>query len=149
MAKPSIFEFPTAVPFHVWQFEHATVQYSEHFSLATDRPMPKLSVMCIDQYRYQREFSVSFRWEPGDSKSLFWEMSVYQHPGRRETERVSEAVAVRFIKRFIEQVEKHPDLLFNSFAVLPTNSVRPRAEGFVHLCERLHRGAALSSKLLD
>lgn len=131
-----------------YEFEHCTVNYSCEHSLATNRNMPRLSVQAIDAYGYQREFSVSFHHEPGDSSKLLWEMRVYCHPGRRESEVISESVAKRFISRFLDLCDRYPSLLFNATGEHETNKARPRSEGFIHLCERLHRGEALSVNLL-
>lgn len=132
----------------VYQLPHASVVYTCELSAATGRVMPRLYVQAIDQYRFQREFIVQFRHEPGDSKDLYWEYHVYQHPGRRRVDKVSEYVARRFIIRFLELCRDHPALLFNNEGDHATNPHRPRHEGFVHMAEWLHRGTDLSVKLL-
>lgn len=133
-----------------YQFEksHATVIYRAEHSAATDRVMPHLDVMVIDQYRYQREFSVRYRWEPGDSSNLYWEWQVYRHPGRRNAGKVSQCVAERFILKFLELTRYYPGLLFNAAGDHATDPTRPRCEGFVHLAEYLHDGYEFSVKLL-
>jgi len=123
-----------------FQFEQATVNYKNEFSEATGRKMPKLDCMLLDQYGYQRELSVSFRWRPGDSRDLFWEISVYQHPNRRWSSEVSASYAEAFILRFAHLCIHYPSLLFNNTGEHLTDKQRPRGEGFVRLCERLHRG---------
>ncbi len=126
-----------------FQFPHATVLFSNDHSLATGQKMPKLYVQAIDQYRFQRELSVDFRHEPGNSSILFWESHVYQHPGRRHIVKLGKSQAEAFIIRFLELCEQYPSLLFNA-----EDSNRERHEGFVHLCERLHRGDMPSVNLL-
>lgn len=133
----------------VYQFENASVVYTADFSLATDRVMPKLDVMVIDQYRYQRELSVAFRHEPGDSKKLLWEYHAYRHPGRRYIGTISKSVGQRFINRFLDLCENYPSLLFNRAGEHTSIANRPRAEGFVHLSEQLLDGWEFSVKLLD
>lgn len=122
---------------------HASVVYTNEHSAATGRNMPKLYVQVIDAYRYQRELSVQLRWEPGNSKNLFWEYHIYRHPGYRYIGTISEAVATRFIERFLEQSQQYPTLLFNE-----ASDRQARCEGFVHLAEKLHDGYELSVKLL-
>lgn len=127
----------------IFQFGNATVIFKNKRSAATGCKLPSLEIQVIDQYGYQREWSLSKRWEPGDSKSLFWESHIYQHPGRKETELVSEALAKRVLRRFLYLCEKYPTLIFND-----ADERRARHDGFVHFAERLHRGEALSTKLL-
>lgn len=127
----------------VLQFGHATVVFKNEFSAATGCNLQSLEVQAIDQYGYQREWSLSKRWEPGNSKDIFWESRIYQHPGRRESERVSEALAKKILRRFLYLCEKYPTLLFND-----ADERRARHDGFVHFAERLHRGEAISTKLL-
>jgi hypothetical protein len=126
----------------VFQFDNATVIYTAEHSAATGKVMPKLYVQAIDQYRFQRELIVEFRHEPGDSKKLFWEYHIYQHPGRRHVAKVSEYRATKFINRFLHLCKDYPDLLFNK------SGDRPRHEGFVFAAEFLHRGFDLSVRLL-
>ena len=133
----------------IHQFQHASVIYTEEHSAATDKVMPKLEVMCIDAYRYQRELTVQYRHEPGDSKNLYWEFHVYRHPGRRALGKVPEKVAKKFISRFLEFCEKCPALLFNKTGEHTTNVARPNSEGFVHLCERIHDSETISVDMLD
>jgi hypothetical protein len=72
-------------------------------------------------------------------------MHAYRHVGRREIQEPSQAVAERFILRFLEICEKFPIFLFNSADA----SGSPRSGGFVHLSERLLDGETLSVELLD
>jgi len=128
----------------VFQFNkaHACVIFKNERSAATGRKMPKLYVQVIDQYRYQREWTLQFRHEPGDSKKLYWESSVYHHPGRREVVRLGKAQAEKCIKKFLSMCQNYPELLFNE------EGDRPRCEGFVHFAELLHRGALPSATML-
>lgn len=132
----------------VFQLPHASVVYTCEHSAATGRVMPKLYVQAMDQYRFQREFLVEFRHEPGDSKTLYWEYHIYQHPGRRHIEKTTKHRAERFINRFLELCKDHPSLLFNATGDHATDKGRPRHEGFVRMAEYLHRGAELSVELL-
>lgn len=133
--------FPTADK--TFNFEQATVTYRAIHSAATGKVMPKLHVQAIDQYGYQREFTVQFTYAPGDSKDLYWEYKIYQHPGMRNGAKCSQAVAVKFIERFLYLCESYPTLLFNE-----TDTRRPRAVGFVHLATTLYRGVPLSVRLI-
>lgn len=129
------------IPDKIYQFEHATVIYKAELSVATGKVMPSLYVQAIDAYRYQRELSVSLRWRPGDSKSLFWNMHAYQHALRRNEMELTPARAIGFIRRFIELCELFPSLLFNKTGEHTTDTARPRHEGFVHLHDQLLNGS--------
>lgn len=118
--------------------EHASVIYSEKESAATGKVMPKLEVQLIDFYRYQREWSIQFRHEPGNSKVLYWESHAYKHPGERHVARLSRDNAESLIARFLDLSTRYPALLF---AV--------RGQGFVHFHDALLRGAEPSVKLLN
>lgn len=131
------------MPPKTYEFAHATVQYTENHSLATGKVMPRLYVQVIDAYSYQRELTVEYRHEPGDSKNLYWEYHIYRHPGRRRVEKVSQKVATAFIERFLHLCEDYPVLLFNEGTI-----DRPRSDGFVRLAERLHDGEKLSAGML-
>lgn len=135
-------KLPSAITIQM-PYSHSCVVFTREFSKATNQEMPKLYVQSIDAYNFQREFSLAKRYAPGDSKKVFWESHVYQHPGRREVCQVPEAVATAFIARFMEQVTKYPSLLFNA-----TNDRQARNAGFVSFCERLHRGESPSVKML-
>lgn len=124
----------------VFQFEQASVIYTAEHSAATGMVMPRLCVQAIDAYSYQRELYVQFRHRAGDSKDMYWEVHAYRHPGRRHIQEVSQAVAERFITRFLEICETHARLLFNSEL--------PRSTGFVRLSECLLDGAVCSVRLL-
>lgn len=121
-----------------------TVIYTCDHSSATGRPMSKLYVQVIDDYRYHRELTVEFRYEPGDSKNLRWEFHIYRHPGVRRIETITQGVAERFIERFLDLSANYPILLFNG-----RSEDRATCEGFVHLADRLHAGYDFSVKLLD
>jgi hypothetical protein len=138
------------------QFEraHATVIFKNELSAATGKRIPRLYVQCIDQYGYQREWSLQRTHKPGDSSTTYWESHIYQHPGRREITEVSDSIAARCIGRFLYLCENYPTLLFNETAIRAQNApngtpdVRPRSEGFVHFAEALHRGARPTAKML-
>ncbi len=118
--------------------EHASVIYTEEHSPATGKVMPKLRVQLIDFYRYQREWSLGFRWEPGNSELLYWESHAYKHPGERHVLKMERAKAVSLIARFLEISTKYPTSLFGE-----------RGQGFVHFHDAMLRGAEPSVKLLD
>jgi hypothetical protein len=130
----------------VFQFEQATVIYSAEHAPATGMVMPKLEVQVIDQYGYQRELSVGFHHRAGNSKAHYWEMHAYRHPGRRNIQELSKAVAERFINRFLEVSEKYPIFLFNN---ADNAKGEPRSRGFVQLSEQLLDGETCSVELLD
>jgi hypothetical protein len=135
---------------------HASVIYKAELSAATGKIMPMLEVMVIDQYRYQREFSVGRHHEyhlpdsehPKGHTTTHWEWRIYRHPGRRNQGRVPRVVAERFILRFLELTQQYPGLLFNATGDHTTDKARPNCEGFVHMAEALHDGYEFSHKLL-
>lgn len=129
----------------VFQFDkaHATIQYKCKHSAATGCVMPSLEVMVIDEYRYQREWSLAYRHKPGDSAVRYWESHIYQHPGRRHICEVAPDVAKLLMVRFVEQCDKYPTLLFNE-----RTDKRPCCEGFVHFADMLMWGTPPSAKLL-
>lgn len=127
MDKPASYRFEAS---------SASVQYT------IERDRPRLFVMVLDEYGFQREMSVELKNRPGLTET-FWECSVYMHPGRRWYQEASPSMAKRFIKKFLDLCENHPDLLFNKSEV-----GRPRCKGFVLLAERLHLKAALNSNLI-
>ncbi len=138
------------------QFEraHATVIYKNEISAATGERMPRLYVQCIDQYGYQREWSLQRTHKPGDSSVTYWESHIYQHPGRREIAEVRGSIAAQCIARFLYLCENYPTLLFNETCIRAQNEpngtldIRPRSEGFIHFAEALHRGARPTAKML-
>ena len=139
------------LPAKTFQFEkaHSTVQWKVFESAATGGTAYSLEVMVIDQYGFQREFSLAYRHEPGDSKDVYWESHIYQHPGRRHViKRLGPSRCEAFIKRFLMLCEKYPSLLFNETGDHAEDKARPRCTGFITLAETLHRGALPSVKLL-
>jgi hypothetical protein len=124
------------------------VIFKNERSKATGRKYARLYVQCIDQYRFQREWTLEFRHKPGDSKACYWESHIYQHPGRRHAVEVGASAAEACIRRFLELCEKYPALLFNREGEHETNRARPRAEGFVSFAEWLHRGAIPSKTMI-
>lgn len=95
-----------------------------------DGPLGALYVQCIDAYGFQRELSVHLF--PNSGKA---DVTVYQHPGRRDVQTLPHGIGRQFVVRFADAVTKYPGSLFNA-GTLET----PRCRGFVGLCERLHRG---------
>lgn len=91
----------------VWQFNHATVIFTCEKDF-NGRIRPKLYVQVIDQYRYQREWSLEYRHRSGDSNDMYWESHAYRHPGRRHIEEMSQSAAKRLIERFIHLTEGIP-----------------------------------------
>lgn len=130
--------------FKAWQFPQSSVIFKCEHSAAVGKVLPRLEVMCIDQYRYQRELLVYFNHHEGK-----WEYHAYRHPGRHHIGHISERVAMKFMERFLEQVEKYPGLLFNDTGDHAADKSRPRCEGFVHLSERLLDGGEFTVKQLD
>ena len=135
------------------QLTHATVQYTNDCSLITHEKMPMLKVQAIDQYGFQREWSLGLKREYNPNTrmtSIFWESHIYQHPGRREICIVGAAQAKSCIKRFLYVCDNYPSLLFNEegFTEGTHKYMRPRHEGFVRFAECLHRGMVPSMKML-
>ena len=133
-----------------YQFEqaHACAIFTNERSRATGRKHAKLYVQAIDQYGYQREWTLAFVHEPGNSKLCSWESHIYMHPGRRCVVKVGAAQAQACIKRFLKLCSEYPSLLFNRTGEHTSNVARPCSEGFVHFAESLHRGALPSCSLL-
>ncbi len=129
--------------FKVHNFEQGTVIVENKYSVATGKMMPKISVQILDAYRYQREWTLKFRYEPGNTKRCYWESHAYKHPGQRHIEELSPAVAKRLWDRFIGMVEEYPTLLFND-----ADERRARHEGFVHFHDALLCGTTPSCTLL-
>jgi hypothetical protein len=128
-----------------WSFPHASVVYTYGFSQVTNKHMPMLSVQAIDQYGYQREWSLRLTFSP--DKRLLWESHVYQHPGRREICEVGQSQAIACMVAFMDLCENYPNLLLNE-EVIVAGKWRPRHEGFVRFCECMHRGMKPSQTLL-
>lgn len=131
-----------------FEFEQACVIFTNDSSVATGQKMPKLYVQIVDAYRFQREWTLQFRYEPGDAKKLYWESRIYQHPGRREICELPKKQAENLLIRFLELCDKYPSLLFNKTGEHTTDKARPRNEGFVSFAERLHRGEMPDESLL-
>lgn len=131
-----------------YQFEHGGMVVKR----TPNGEVFSLKVQVIDQYSYQREFSVEYRRVPGTS-SFRWVASTYQHPFHRvdQDQDVTAGKARRFIERLIELVENHPSLVFNNSGETSHAPPRHRArhEGFVRWHTALLNGAEFSVKLLD
>lgn len=121
-------------------YMNASVVYTENHNEATGRVMPSLSVQVIDDYGFQREFYLRYRHEPGNSKNLYWEWVIYQHPTRRNSGTVSTAVAQKFLERFHTLINDYSSLLFGEGP--------PNNRGFVQLAETLHANDTLSMRML-
>ena len=124
-----------------FEFKHGTVTYTVEKD-ANGQDRPKLYIQIIDDYRYQRELSVQLRHEPGDMKSLFWEIHAYKHAGIRQISRPTEKNAKAFIARILELAEKYPSLLFNE------RGERPSFEGFVHMHDHLLDGYVVNNDFI-
>lgn len=134
------------------QFEksHACVIFKNELSEATGCYMPKLFVQAIDEYSFQREWTLQLTVDILSSPSplpserrLVWESHIYMHPDRRCQVELGQTRAVACIRRFLEQASHYPDLLFNQ-----RNERYARNHGFVVFAERLHRGRVPSKTML-
>lgn len=123
---PSEIDFMTPMK-HQWEFPNATTIFTVENSVATGTVLWDLYTQVIDDYRYQWEFHVRHRYEPGNSKDLFHEFSLYRHPGWRKQERISKKIAEAFSRKFIKRIQQYPILFFNEKGKLAGN------EGFVHM----------------
>jgi hypothetical protein len=129
----------------IYQFEksHASVIFKNEFWKATGKKHASLEVMAIDAYGFQREFSLRLTFEPGNSKNIYWESQIYQHPGRRFIiSHLGNKKCEAFIKKFLAYCKNYPLAFFNEKGVAEQNY------GFVKFAERLHRGEEPSVKLL-
>lgn len=137
-----------------FQDAHACVLFTVSDSLAgikqgeAKKPfrVARLYVQAIDAYGFQRELIVqrTYRFNPGTDETIyFWQSHVYAHPERRNVQEISEAQAKHFISEFMRLARDYPTLLFNANATLPNGHFQPVSDGFVTLCERLHRCADL------
>ena len=129
-------------------FEEASASVIYNVFEHDGKPMPKLYVQVIDQYGFQRELTVQ-RLREHETNECYWEYHVYMHPGRHWFQKCTDLMAKRFVARFLEWCEKHPELLFNPpEVIIETKRFKPRCEGFVRLAEQLHLKVMLNSKLL-
>ncbi len=128
----------------ILQLPHATVIFKNDLSVATGKKMPRLYVQAHDAYGYQREWTLEFRYESGDSKKLYWESHVYMHPGRREIVQVGKSQAETCILKFLHLCENYPSLLFPA----DDHPKLLRCDGFVRFAEYLHRGGLPSATML-
>ena len=126
---------------------HASVIFTNEMCPLTHVKRPLLQIQCIDQYRYQREWSIGLKRTSGTHENS-WVSSIYQHPGRRYEVTIGSARAKSVIERFLYLCENYPQLLFNKTGEHISDVARPRSEGFVHFAEQLHRGALPSKKML-
>lgn len=101
-------------------------------------PLGLLFVQCLDAYGFQREMTVR---ESNDTKGEFL-VSVYVHPGRRHTVRVSCKEWEAFRTSFCDTVARYPDCLFNK-----GNASRAQCAGFVSMQEMIFRNVPLKDVL--
>lgn len=101
-------------------------------------PLGLLFVQCLDAYGFQREMTVR---ESNDTKGEFL-VSVYVHPGRRHTVRVSRKEWESFRASFCDTVARYPDCLFNK-----GNASRAQCAGFVSMQEMIFRNVPLKDVL--
>lgn len=127
-----------------FQFENATVVYTNDMSAATGKRMPRLYVQAIDAYGFQREWTLQYRHEPGDSSDCYWESHAYHHPGRRDIQRMAPKAAARVVAHFLDICQDYPTLMFNA----SQDRVRARHEGFVKFHEVMLRGFEPSVKMM-
>jgi len=142
-----------------WEFKHGTVTFTCDED-ANGKARPKFYVQIMDEYRYQREWTIELTHStlgldiPGPTSldRLYWVSHMYRHPGRRSIREMTKSVAIRLMERFHYLVENYPSLLFNEGGMVgesgPTPHYRPRHEGFVHFAEALLDGANPSVKVL-
>lgn len=140
-----------------WEFKHGTVTFTCDAD-ANGTARPKFYVQIIDQYRYQREWSIELTHStlgldidgPTSLDRLYWVSHMYRHPGRHCFRQMTKAVAIRLMERFHYLVENYPSLLFNDEQMEADGKSlrRPRHEGFVHFAEALLDGADPTCKLL-
>lgn len=134
------------------QFEksHACVIFTNELSQAAGCYLPKLFVQAIDEYSFQREWTLQLKRDMLTSPAplpteyrLVWESHIYMHPERRCQVELGQARAIACIRRFLELANQYPDLLFNL-----RSKRQARNHGFVVFAERLHRGCIPSQTML-
>ena len=120
----------------VWEVEHGTVI----FALKGER-LPSFFTLLLDQYGYQREWSIDRRikLEPGKEKTPCLS-HMYRHSGVRMVHDLSIKACQLLMEQFHYLLENHPTLLFNATGDHAINKARPRHEGFVHFSERVLQG---------
>jgi len=140
----------------VWEVEHGTIIFTCEHSMALGCITPKFAVQVIDQYRYQREWTIGLKHNnqlvDGRMKPVpCWESHMYRHPGVRDIQNMSMYKAMRLMERFHYLVENYPSLLFNKGEMMggATPYWRPRHEGFVHMAEKLLAGMEASVRMIS
>jgi hypothetical protein len=128
-----------------YQFPDAEVTYTARFSYSLGRPVPKLHVRAIDEYRYRRELSVAFRPKSGETSESMWVGRVRRQPGRVAMAKLDGATASRFVAWFLELCDNYPQLLFNES---DPSTGRPCCVGFVQLTERLQDEPTFEATIL-
>lgn len=137
-----LLEAPELESYKCFQFPHGTAQYWEEKSGATGKVMKRMYTQVIDDYHYQREWSLRQRHRAGNSKAVYWESHIYRHPGIRCIVEPQDKAAENLLAKYLEYCEKWPSLLFNA------RSERQAANaGFVDLALILHEGALPSVRI--
>ena len=107
-----------------------------------DGPLGRLYIQALDAYGFQRELSVT-----AGSTSLpcsGFTLKAYMHPGRRDSLDIRADQAAEFVAR-ISDICADKNLVALLFNVKEDGAGRARCNGFVHLCEAIHRGESFAS----
>lgn len=141
---------------HLWEFEQGTVQFQDAPD-AKGTPRPQFSVMILDAYGTQWEWSIGLTHstfglllkQPPSLDRLYMVSHIFSTNGRRHVAEVSESVGIRLMERFHYLIVNYPSLLFNKSGEGENRPHRPRHEGFYRFANQLACGAEPSCKLLD
>lgn len=128
-----------------YEFRNVTVIYTNPYSKATKKHMPKLEAKVLDQYEIKRELYVGY-YHKKEGNQFAWKYILYQFPKRRYEGELSEEVAKKFINRFLSVCQTNKSKLFNESKEGKIDE--PRCKGFVHLTEVLYAGEKFSSDLI-
>lgn len=104
-----------------------TPEQSKSGSCVQLRAPGDLYIQSFDAYGYQRELILL-------ESGLGYKLTVYQHPGRRETRELSRAQGRKLMAALIARAESE------QYHVLLFSPIAPRNAGFVHLQEAIFRG---------
>jgi hypothetical protein len=101
-----------------------------------------LYIQALDAYGFQRELSITAgsASQPCSGYSL----KAYMHPGRRDSLELRADQVAEFVAR-IEDICADANLTALLFNVKENGDGRARCNGFVHLCEAIHRGESFAS----
>lgn len=97
-------------------------------------PLGSLYIQALDAYGFQRELSIVANDDFASQAFGRFKLKAYMHPGRRDELYLTDEQADKFVKRIEHVCAKYPSFLFN------TPDTGARCNGFVHLCESIHRG---------